>query len=95
MMFMGNGLHLPNAMASVEIEYCVPCGLLDPAVTTQRELLEKFGRDLDSVQLTPGHGGVFEVSVDDELVFDKDEQGNEINLNVITAAVQDSIAAEA
>lgn len=82
-------------MVTVDIEYCVPCGLLDPAVQTQRELLEEFGRDLDGVRLTTGHGGVFKVSVDDELVFDKDEHGNEIDLNVITAAVGDRLAAEA
>jgi hypothetical protein len=29
------------------------------------------------------------------LVFDKDEHGNEIDLNVITAAVEDRVAAEA
>jgi selenoprotein W-related protein len=79
-------------MVAIEIEYCVPCGLLDPAVRTQRELLEAFGRDLDSVRLTPGHGGVFRVSVDDELVFDSDDHGNEIDLNVITAEVDERVA---
>jgi len=82
-------------MVTVDIEYCVPCGLLDPAVNTQRELLEEFGRDLDGVRLRTGHGGVFRVSVDDELVFDKDEHGNEIDLDAITAAVEDRIAARA
>ncbi len=82
-------------MVLVEIEYCVPCGLLDPAVQTQHKLLEEFGSDLDGVRLTTGHSGVFKVSVDDELVFDKDEHGNEIDLNVITAEVQDRIPVEA
>lgn len=62
-------------MTTVEIEYCVPCGLLDHAVDVQRRLLEGLGRDLDGVRLTPGHGGVFRVHVDDELLWDKDERG--------------------
>ena len=81
-------------MTTVEIEYCVPCGLLDPAVETQRELLETFGRDLDGVRLATGHGGVFKVSVDDELVFDKAEHGNEIDLDVILEAVDTRVPAE-
>jgi selenoprotein W-related protein len=60
-------------MTNIEIEYCVPCGLLDNAIETQQSLLEEYGQDLDTVSLKPGHGGVFEVRVDDELVYDKDE----------------------
>jgi selenoprotein W-related protein len=82
-----------DAMTTVEIEYCVPCGLLDPAVETQRELLESFGRDLDGVRLTTGHGGVFKVSVNDELVFDKAERGNRIDLDEIVETVGDRVAA--
>lgn len=82
-------------MVTVDIEYCVPCGLLDPAVTTQRELLETFGRDLDGVRLTTGHGGVFRVTVGDELVFDKDRHGNEIDIEAISQAVEERIAAGA
>lgn len=82
-------------MNTVEIEYCVPCGLLDPAVGVQRELLERFGRDLAGVRLTPGHGGVFEVSVDDELVFDRAAHGGEIDREAIVAAVGEWIPADA
>ncbi|MFB6354598.1 MAG: SelT/SelW/SelH family protein [Halobacteriales archaeon] len=62
-------------MTTVDIEYCVPCGHLDRAVETQRALLETFGRRLDGVRLTTGDGGVFEVRVDGELVWDADEDG--------------------
>jgi selenoprotein W-related protein len=65
-------------MVDVQIEYCVPCGLLDPAIKTQRQLLVEFGQNLNGVRLETGHGGVFRVSVGDELVWDKDEQGGEI-----------------
>lgn len=62
-------------MTRVSIEYCVPCGHLDNAIDTQRALLETHGRELDGVTLLTGEGGVFEVAVDGELVFDKSEEG--------------------
>lgn len=92
---MGRAPLASNAMAAIDIEYCVPCGLLDPAIETQRELLEAYGRDVDGVRLSPGHGGVFRVSVDGDLVYDKAEHGNEIDPDRIVAAVDDSIAADA
>lgn len=82
-------------MVSVEIEFCVPCGLLDPAIKTQRELLETFGRDLEEVRLKTGHGGVFKVSIDGDLVFDKATHGNEIALDAIIDAVDNRVTAEA
>lgn len=62
-------------MTDVEIEYCVPCGHLDRAQTLQGALLEEFGLELDGVRLATGDGGVFEVRVDGEQVFDKAEEG--------------------
>jgi selenoprotein W-related protein len=57
--------------ASVEIEYCVPCGHLNRAIDTQRLILEHFGRQVDGVRLKTGHGGVFTIRVDDEQIYDK------------------------
>lgn len=57
--------------ATVEVEYCVPCGHLDRAIHTQRAILERFGRRVDGVLLKTGHGGVFTIRVDGEQIFDK------------------------
>lgn len=59
------GIEEPVAgdLVRVDIESCEPCGLLDPAVTTQRHLLDRFGRDLDGVRLTTTHGDVVGVPV--------------------------------
>lgn len=82
-------------MVTVEIEYCVPCGLLDPAVETERSLLETFGRDLDGVRLTPGHGGVFRVCVGEETVYDKADHGNRIEREAIVEAVEERVVGDA
>lgn len=58
-------------MTNVEIEYCVPCGHLGRAIETQRDLLEHFGRKLEGVRLKTGHGGIFEIRVNDETIYDQ------------------------
>lgn len=38
-------------MIAIEIAYCVPCGLLEPAIATQTRLLNEFSQNLDGVTL--------------------------------------------
>lgn len=59
----------------VEIEYCVPCGFQEQAMELQLALLERYGRDIDGVTLRPSHGGVFEVTADDDPLWDRDVDG--------------------
>ncbi|WP_058827166.1 SelT/SelW/SelH family protein [Haloferax sp. Q22] len=82
-------------MTTVDIEYCVPCGLLEPAIETQTRLLTEFGQDLDGVTLTPGHGGVFVVTADDETIWDKEVHGADLDLDLIVEAIDDRLPAEA
>jgi selenoprotein W-related protein len=73
-------------MTDVEIEYCVPCGFLNRAVDLAEALLSAFGDDLDRVSLVTGDHGVLRVTVDDEVVFDKDE--DDYDVDEITRAVR-------
>jgi selenoprotein W-related protein len=43
-------------------------------VSTAEQIFEEFGQRYD-VRLIPGSGGVFEVTVDDELVYSKKATG--------------------
>ncbi|MFC4451635.1 SelT/SelW/SelH family protein [Halorussus aquaticus] len=72
-------------MTDVEIEYCVPCGMLDRAQDVQHALLSEYGERLDSVALVTGDSGVFEVRADGEQVFDKDE--DEFDVDAIVESV--------
>ena len=80
-------------MTTVEIEYCVPCGLLDRAIETQRQLLAEYGRRLDAVTLRTGDGGVFVVRADGDVLLDTDEEG--YDLDEIASAVGERIEAGA
>lgn len=72
-------------MTQVEIEYCVPCGMLPRAQDLQEAILEEFGERVDRVALVTGDAGVFTVHADGDLVFDKaDDEYDE-------AAIVDSV----
>lgn len=40
-----------------------------------QELLELYGDFIESMTLVPSDGGVFEVSLDDKLIFSKKKEG--------------------
>lgn len=76
-------------MTTVEIEYCDPCGYLEQATDSQTQILESCSDALDGVELVPGGGGIFQVRVDDEVVFDTDE--SDYDEDAILGAVCDQL----
>lgn len=75
----------------VEIHYCQSCGLLPRAVWMAQELLNTFARDLSEVALVPGGTGVFEVRVDSDHVYGRDEDGGFPEPRVIKQALRERI----
>lgn len=73
-------------MTQIEIEYCVPCGFLPRAEEVQHEILEEYGQQVESVTLKTGDHGVFKVSVDGDLVFDKADDEYDVE------AIKESVA---
>lgn len=65
-------------MTSVTIEYCDPCGFLDRAIEAEQRILESYGTILDDIKLIPGDGGVFQIHVQDTVVFDIDDEEYEL-----------------
>jgi selenoprotein W-related protein len=68
-----------RAATEIEIEYCVPCGLLPAAEEVSHALLEHFGRDLAGLRMVPSHGGVFRIRLGAELIFDKRQDGYDLD----------------
>ena len=54
----------------VDIEYCVPCGYQNLASWAVSEMFAAGGTEA-AIQLTPGDGGVFKISVDGDVWYDK------------------------
>ena len=55
----------------VEIEYCTQCRWLLRAAWLAQELLTTFEQDLTAVSLKPGTGGIFEVRLNETLIFSR------------------------
>jgi selenoprotein W-related protein len=60
------------------VEYCVSCGFLPRAEETKRAVLSVAGDRIEGVELKPGDGGVFKVSVGDEVIYDKRSEGYDV-----------------
>jgi len=55
----------------VEIIYCTQCRWLLRAAWLAQELLTTFEADLAGVNLMPGTGGIFEVRLNNEVIFSR------------------------
>lgn len=55
----------------MNIEYCTQCRWLLRAAWLAQELLTTFEADLKAVSLQPGTGGIFEVRLNDVVIFNR------------------------
>ena len=77
----------------IEITYCRLCGWGLRAGWMAQELLTTFAEELGSVTLTPdGTGGVFEVRVNNEVIWSRKEQGRFPELKEIKQLIRDRVA---
>ena len=66
-------------MTTIEIEYCVPCGMLERALTVEEAIVRQFGDRLDRVSLVMGDHGIFVVRADNEQIFDKETDAFDVD----------------
>ncbi len=78
----------------IEIVYCTQCRWLLRAGWTAQELLTTFAAELGEVALVPGGSGIFEVWLNDELIWSRKEQGRFPELKELKQRVRDRIAPE-
>jgi selenoprotein W-related protein len=60
---------------AVTIHYCVQCNWMLRASWMAQELLSTFADDLEQVALRPGSGGVFEIHVGEQLIWERKRDG--------------------
>jgi selenoprotein W-related protein len=60
---------------AVSIEYCTGCNWLLRAGWMAQELLATFVTELGGVTLIPGGGGIFEIRVGDDLIWERKRDG--------------------
>jgi selenoprotein W-related protein len=78
--------------ARIEIEYCRQCRFLLRAAWLAQELLTTFETELAEVTLVPGHGGVFEVRLDGQVIFARGTEGRFPESKELKQLVRDRIA---
>ena len=76
----------------LEIEYCTQCRWLNRATWVAQELLTTFVDDLKEVAIVPGKGGVFNVTVDDTLIWSRAEARRFPELSELKQLVRDQVA---
>ncbi len=79
----------------IEIHYCPRCKWLARAAWYAQELLTTFERELGEVALVPSPlAGVFDIVVDDELVFSRAAEEGFIEAKELKRRVRDRVAPE-
>ncbi|MDO1580664.1 SelT/SelW/SelH family protein [Rhizobium oryzicola] len=59
----------------ITIHYCTQCNWLLRSAWMAQELLQTFGDTLGEVALIPGTGGIFEIRIDGELIWERVRDG--------------------
>jgi len=76
----------------VEIKYCTQCRWLMRAAWMAQELLNTFESELGEVALIPGTGGIFEVILDDEIIWSRKEKRRFPDIKELKQLVRDKVA---
>jgi selenoprotein W-related protein len=79
-------------MHKVDIQYCTQCRWLLRAAWLAQELLTTFESELASVSLSPGTGGVFEVRLNDVIIFSRKEHGRFPESKELKQIIRDIVA---
>lgn len=75
----------------VTIAYCTQCNWLLRAGWMAQELLSTFAADLGGVTLVPGTGGIFEIHVGPDLIWERKRDGGFPDIRTLKQRVRDRI----
>ena len=78
----------------LEIEYCTQCHWLLRATWMAQEILTTFNTDITSLALVPGTGGIFEVRLNNAVIFSRKEVGRFPESKELKQLVRDVIDPE-
>jgi len=80
-----------NKGNKIKILYCTQCNWLLRSAWMAQELLSTFDNELTEVSLMPGTGGVFEIKVNDILIWSLKEKGRFPNIKELKQLIRDLI----
>ncbi|MDB5659845.1 MAG: SelT/SelW/SelH family protein [Cypionkella sp.] len=68
---------------AITLSYCTQCNWLLRTAWMAQELLSSFGQDLGSVTLIPATGGLFQITLDGKVIWDRKEMGGFPDVKVL------------
>jgi selenoprotein W-related protein len=80
-----------SAKPSVSIAYCTQCNWLLRSGWMAQELLSTFAVEIGQVTLIPGTGGIFEIHLDGELLWERKRDGGFPDIRLLKQMVRDRI----
>ena len=83
-----------NMKPHVTIAYCTQCNWLLRSSWMAQELLSTFSMELGSVTLVPGTGGIFEIRLGGDLVWERKRDGGFPDIRELKKMVRDRIDPE-
>ncbi len=79
------------AAPEIRITYCSQCNWMLRAAWLAQELLSTFGNDLGAVTLVPGTGGIFVITLDGAVIWDRKEDSGFPEAKVLKQRVRDQV----
>ena len=73
------------------ITYCTQCNWLLRAAWMAQEVLSTFSLEMGAVTLVPCTGGIFEIHLDDELIWERKRDGGFPDVKQLKQRVRDRI----
>ena len=83
-----------TAKPRLAITYCTQCNWLLRSAWMAQEVLSTFSLEMGAVTLVPGTGGIFEISLDDELIWERKRDGGFPDVKQLKQMVRDRIDPE-
>ena len=76
---------------TLSITYCTQCNWLLRSAWMASEVLSTFSLEMGEVILRPGTGGIFEISLDGELIWERKRDGGFLDVKQLKQMVRDRI----
>lgn len=76
---------------TLSITYCTQCNWLLRSAWMASEVLSTFSLEMGAVTLVPGTGGIFEIHLDGELVWERKRDGGFPDVKQLKQLVRDRI----
>jgi selenoprotein W-related protein len=78
----------------IAITYCTQCNWLLRSAWMAQEILSTFSTDIGEIRLVPGTGGIFTITIDELLVWERKRDGGFPDVKVLKQLVRDRIDPE-